>query len=129
MPESDQLSAPAPQAPGNETGAAGQIPQAANVAAAAAAASERIVDLVGKVRARTTLKVMVLLRVVVYGLVVSIAVITALVLAVLGLVRMWDAYVPLNPLGRRVWLGYVVVGGLLFLAGAALLGWRRAARR
>jgi hypothetical protein len=126
MPESDQLSPPAPQAQGSGAGATGQIPGAASVAAAA---SERIVDLVDKVRARTTLKVMVVLRAVVYGLVVSIAVITALVLAVLGLVRMWDAYLPLDPLGRRVWLGYVVVGGLVFLAGAALLGWRRAARR
>jgi hypothetical protein len=38
---------------------------------------------------------------------------------------MWDAYVPLSPEGRRVWLGYVVVGGLLFVAGAVLLARRR----
>jgi hypothetical protein len=95
----------------------------------AAAASERIVGLVGKVQARTTLKVVTLLRVVVYGLVVVVALVTALLLAVIGLVRIWDAYLPLSPLGRRVWLGYVVVGGLVFLAGAALLGRRRAERR
>jgi hypothetical protein len=73
--------------------------------------------------------VVTLLRIVVYGLIVVIALITALVLVVLGLVRMWDAYLPLDPVGRRVWLGYVVVGGLLFLGGAVMLGRRRAARR
>jgi hypothetical protein len=93
------------------------------------AASAHIIDLVGKVRARTTLKVVTLLRIVVYGLVVVVALITALVLLVLGVVRLWDAYLPLAPVGRRVWLGYVVVGGLLFLVGAALLGRRRTARR
>ena len=93
------------------------------------AASDHIIDLVGKVRARTTLKVVTLLRIVVYGLSGCHALITALVLLVLGVVRIWDAYLPLAPVGRRVWLGYVVVGGLLFLGGAALLGRRRTARR
>ena len=51
----------------------------------------------------------------------AVALLVALVLGVIGLVRMWDAYVPLSPEGRRVWLGYVVVGGLLFVAGAVLL--------
>jgi hypothetical protein len=125
MPESDELSA-APQVPGDAADAPGRRPQAANVAAAA---SDRIIEMVGKVKARTTLKVVTLLRAVVYGLVVIVALLTALVLAVLGLVRLWDAYLPLSPLGRRVWLGYVVVGGLAFLAGAALLGRRRAERR
>ena len=74
------------------------------------------------------MKVVTLLRVVVYGLVVLIALLTALVLALIGVVRMWDAYVPLDPVGRRVWLGYVVVGALVFLAGAALLGRRKAER-
>jgi len=111
---------------GDAADGAGRTAQTANVAAAA---SERIVGLVGKVQARTTLKVVTLLRVVVYGLVVVVALVTALLLAVIGLVRIWDAYLPLSPLGRRVWLGYVVVGGLVFLAGAALLGRRRAERR
>jgi hypothetical protein len=126
MSESDEFSAPGSHAPGDSADGVGRSTQTVNVAAAA---SEHIVDFVAKVKARTTLRVVVLLRFIVYGLVVAIALVTALVLAVLGLVRMWDAYIPLNPLGRRVWLGYVVVGGLFFLAGAALLGRRRAARR
>jgi uncharacterized BrkB/YihY/UPF0761 family membrane protein len=126
MPDSDEVLAPVPNVAGDSAGTAGGSPQVVNVADAA---SEHIIDLVGKVKARTTLKVVILLRVVVYGLVVAVALVTALVLAVLGLVRIWDAYIPLDPVGRRVWLGYVVVGGLLFLGGAALLGRRRTARR
>lgn len=125
MPESDEVPGSAPRTPGDGVGAARRSAQAVNVADAA---SEHIIDLVGKVKARTTLKVVMLLRIVVYGLVVAIALFTALVLAVLGLVRIWDAYLPLDPVGRRVWLGYVVLGAFLFLGGAALLG-RRTARR
>jgi hypothetical protein len=67
------------------------------------------------------------LRAVVYGLVVVVALVTALVLLILGLVRLWDVYLPLSPLGRRVWLGYVVLGAAVSLAGVALLA-RRGAR-
>ncbi|MGA3219842.1 MAG: hypothetical protein ABSE77_12330 [Acidimicrobiales bacterium] len=126
MPESDEVPVPARNVPGDSAGVPGRSPQAVNMADAA---SEHIVELVGKVKARTTLKVVTLLRVVVYGLVVAIALATALALAILGFVRMWDAYLPLEPVGRRVWLGYVVLGGLLFLGGAALLGRRGTARR
>ncbi|MGD0808448.1 MAG: hypothetical protein ABSA91_01865 [Acidimicrobiales bacterium] len=87
--------------------------------------SDYVVEGVGWLKARTTVPVMTVLRVVVYGLVVAVALLVALVLGVIGLVRMWDAYVPLSPEGRRVWLGYVVVGGLLFVAGAVLLARRR----
>jgi uncharacterized membrane protein len=90
--------------------------------------SDRVIDLVAKVKARTTLKVVNVLRAVVYGVVALVALVTALVLGVLGVVRMWDAYFPISPLGRRVWLGYVVVGAVLFAGGAALIGWRRSAR-
>ncbi len=126
MSESREVPGSAPHIPGDAAAASVRSPQAVNVADAA---SEHIIDLVGKVKARTTLKVVTLLRIVVYGLVVAVALVTALVLIVLGLVRLWDAYLPLAPVGRRVWLGYVVLGALLFLGGAALLGRRRTARR
>ena len=87
--------------------------------------SDYVVEGVGWLKARTTVPVMTVLRVLVYGLVVVVALVVAIVLGVIGLVRMWDAYVPLSPEGRRVWLGYVVLGGLLFAAGAVLLARRR----
>ena len=98
MPESDEVPGLAPPVLSDGAAAANRSPQSVNVADAA---SEHIIDLVGKIKAATTLKVVTLLRIVVYGLVVAIAVITALVLAVLGLVRLWDAYLPLDPVGRR----------------------------
>ena len=45
-------------------------------------------------------------------------------LLIISLVRIWDVYVPIEPLGRRVWLGYVTFGGLFFIAGAVLLLWK-----
>jgi hypothetical protein len=87
--------------------------------------SDYVVDGVGWLKARTTVPVMTVLRVLVYGLVVAVALLVAFVLGVIGLVRMWDAYVPLSPEGRRVWLGYVVLGALLFVAGVVLLARRR----
>ena len=87
--------------------------------------SDYVVEGVGWLKARTTVPVMTVLRVLVYGLVVAVALLVAFVLGVIGLARMWDAYVPLSPESRRVWLGYVVLGGLLFAAGVVLLMRRR----
>lgn len=87
--------------------------------------SDYVVEGVGWLKARTTVPLMTVLRVLVYGLVVAVALLVAFVLGAIGLARMWDAYVPLSPEGRRVWLGYVVLGGLLFAAGVVLLAWRR----
>jgi len=89
--------------------------------------SDRVIGGVAWVKARTTLRALTVLRAVVYGLVVVVALVTALVLLILGLVRLWDVYLPLSPLGRRVWLGYVVLGAAVSLAGVALLA-RRGAR-
>jgi hypothetical protein len=83
-----------------------------------------VVQGVGWLKARTTARAQTALRAVVYGVVVIVAVIAAFVLLLIGLIRMWDVYVPIEPLGRRVWLGYVTFGGLFFIAGAALLLWK-----
>lgn len=66
------------------------------------------------------------MRALVYGFVALVALVTAAVLATAGVVRIWDVYVPVHPVGTRVWLGYVVFGGAMFLAGAWLLVPRRA---
>ena len=90
--------------------------------------SDRVVDAVAWVRARTTVRVVTLMRAVVYGSVALVALVTAAVLATAGVVRIWDVYVPVYPVGTRVWLGYVVFGGALFIGGAWLLAPRRARR-
>jgi hypothetical protein len=133
MPDSDDRTEPktgaAPGvAPGAETptGPSNPTPSPGRqVKAWADELSDYVVEGVGWLKARTTVPVMTVLRVLVYGLVVAVALLVAIVLGVVGLVRMWDAYVPLSPEGRRVWLGYVVLGGLLFAAGVVLLARRR----
>src|SRR5580658_9331915 len=132
MPDSDDRVEPS-TGPAPGTADAGTPTDLANTTSApgpqvkawADEVSDYVVDGVGWVKARTTVPVMTVLRVVVYGLVVAVALLVAFVLGVIGLERMWDAYVPLSPEGRRVWLGYVVLGGVLFLAGIVLLARRR----
>jgi hypothetical protein len=141
MPDSDDPALGAPAPPGQASAAApsevagrdpgvGQVPQppGPQVSAWAGELSARVVDGVGWVKARTTVPVVRILRALVYGLIVAVAAVTALVLGILGLVRLWDVYVPVHPLGRRVWLGYVVLGGALVLAGVFLLTRRPGAR-
>lgn len=90
--------------------------------------SDRLVDAVAWAKARATVRLVVGLRAVVYGVVILVALGTAAVLATVGLVRVWDAYVPVYPIGTRVWLGYVVFGAVFFTPGLWLLGRRRGAR-
>jgi hypothetical protein len=91
--------------------------------------SERVIDGVARLKARTTLPVVRVLRGLIYGLAAIVALFTAFVLVVVGVVRIWDAYVPVGPLTRRVWLGYLVLGGAIFLAGGVLVSRRRARQR
>jgi hypothetical protein len=88
----------------------------------------RLVGGVGWLKARATFPAVKLMRAVVYGLVALVGLLTAAVLGLVGVVRIWDVYVPVHPLARRVWLGYAVFGAALFLGGAFLLA-RRAGDR
>ena len=107
MPDSDDRTEPstgsapgvaqdagASAGPSNPTSAPG--PQ---VKAWADQLSDYVVEGVGWLKARTTVPVMTVLRVLVYGLVVVVALVVAIVLGVIGLVRIWDAYVPFEPGG------------------------------
>lgn len=90
-------------------------------AAWAATLSDFVISTVGRVRDQATVKAVIVLRALVYGMVIVAGSVTALLLLIIAVVRIWDVYIPLDPVGRRVWLGYVVLGGALFLAGALLL--------
>ena len=117
------------QAGGRLGGASVQQALASQASELAGNLSDRVVDAVAWLKARTTVRVVTVLRAIVYGLVALVALVTAAILATAGIVRIWDAYVPVHPVGMRVWLGYVVFGGAMFLGGALLMGQRRAARR
>lgn len=88
-----------------------------------------VLNTVDKVKVTATLKVVTALRLVVYGVIIVTAALTGLILGLLGVVRIWDVYIPIDPVGRRVWLGYVVFGGVLFLAGAWLLASSRGPKK
>jgi hypothetical protein len=129
-PEDNHLSTSAPggQSGGDGAGPAGAAPTAragkTQLDLWADQLADYVVQGVGWLKARTTSRAQTVLRAVVYGVVVLVAVIAAFVLLIISLVRIWDVYVPIEPLGRRVWLGYVTFGGLFFIAGAVLLLWK-----
>ena len=134
MPESD--AAPTQQLPaaGASPPGGGAVPRdervgpGPEVAQWADELSDRVIGGVDWFKSRTTVPVLKVLRAVVYGVVVLVAFLMAGILAVIGAVRIWDAYIPVHPLSRRVWLGYVVLGAVLFLGGSFLFARRSGAR-
>jgi hypothetical protein len=131
MAQSEDLSSAPPPASspsdGNGLHAAPQPPPAAKtqVGAWADELSSYVIDGVAWLRAMTTVRALTALRALVYGIVVIVALVAALLFITISLVRIWDVYVPIEPLGRRIWLGYVVFGGLYFIAGLFLVTWKR----
>jgi hypothetical protein len=83
----------------------------------------RIESLVGTVRDKTTVPATTAARAIVYGLVAGVLGAGALVLLIVGGVRLLDVYLPFHPTGRRVWVVDAGASGLLLLAGMFL--WRR----
>ncbi len=83
-------------------------------------AADAVVNLVDVVRDRTTGQVLTAARAIVYGFIGVFAVIVALVLAVIGLIRLVDVVLP-----GEVWSAYFLLGTLFVLGG--LLVWRRRA--
>ena len=59
----------------------------------------------------------------VYGIVVLTLAVVLLVLSTIGLVRLLDAYIPIQPLGRRVWVVYAGLSAIFLLAGTFV--WRK----
>jgi hypothetical protein len=82
--------------------------------------TDKIVNIIGKVRDNTTDRAVVGVRAVVFGLLAVVAAITALPLLLVVLTRLFQQLVQLVPgvdYGRSVWLSYVVVGLLMIGAG------------
>ncbi len=102
------MTSPSPASPGNDW--------PADVAA-------RIDSLVGAVRDRTTVPAATAATVVVYGLLLTVLASALGILLVIALIRLLDAYLPLHPVGRRVWVVDAAVSAI-FLAGGAFM-WRK----
>ena len=84
----------------------------------AAQTADTIERVVGSVRGKTSEPVERVARLVVYGLVAGLLGLTALVLLLVGVVRLLDVYLP-----GQVWTIYVALGGIFTLTG--LLFWRK----
>ncbi len=78
-------------------------------------ALDKVDEIVGKVRANTTDRLVRIARVVVFGLLAVIMGVTAGVLAVIGLVRGLDEVLP-----GPVWSVYLLLGAIFTGAGAFL---------
>ena len=84
----------------------------------AAQTADTIERVVGSVRGKTSEPVERVARIVVYGLVAGALGTCALVLLIVGLIRVLDVYLP-----GEVWIPYAALGGIFTLLG--LLLWRK----
>lgn len=84
--------------------------------------ADRIESVVTAVRDKTTVPVQKAAAVVVYGLVAGLLGTMAVILLVIGLLRL-HVYLPWHPEGRRVWITDVVLGAIIVVVGGLL--WRR----
>lgn len=86
-----------------------------------AQAADAVVDAVALVRDKTTRPAQIAARGIVYGIVIAVLGVTALVLTVILLLRMYDNWVP-GPL----WIAYAALAGVFMIGG--LLCFARANR-
>ncbi|HYF47133.1 MAG TPA: hypothetical protein VD926_13040 [Acidimicrobiales bacterium] len=86
-------------------------------------AADTVVKVVDAVREKTTGPVLTVARAIVYGLIGLFAVLVALIVLTIALVRVVDAYLP-----GEVWSAHLLIGGLFTLAGLFLWTKRNADR-
>lgn len=85
-------------------------------------ATDKIVSTVDTVRVKTSGPAIKISRAVVFGLVGALISLIALIILIIGTVRLLDNVLPMD-----VWLVYLILGGV-FLAGGAFL-WSKRPRR
>jgi hypothetical protein len=85
--------------------------------------AQRIDSAVGRVRDKTTVPALTAARVVVYGVLAAALGATLLVLLVIGVIRLADVYIPLHPIGRRVWI--IDAGASAIFLALGMLLWRK----
>lgn len=79
---------------------------------------DRLEEVIDKVRAQTTDRLLRIVRTVVFGLVAVIMALMAVILLIIATVRAFDRLIP-----QEVWLTYLVIGGLF--TGAGLFLWSK----
>jgi len=88
--------------------------------------ADRIVGWVDTLKSYSTDKVVLALRAVVFGLVVLVLALSAIVLLTIAMVRMADAYLPIGAgVGDATWAAHLFVGSMLAIVGLGAWGSRR----
>ena len=77
-----------------------------------AQATDRFVTLVDDVKAKTTGPLLKVIRALVYGVIILVVGLAAVVLLVVGLVRLVEVYLP-----GEIWATYLLLGVVFVLAG------------
>ena len=83
-------------------------------------AADRVESVVTSIRDKTVVPVTTVARALVYGIVVGVLSIMALVLIAISAVRALDLYLPFHvgdSHARSIWLSYAIVGGIFVLVG------------
>jgi uncharacterized membrane protein len=88
--------------------------------------ADRIESVVEVVRDKTTVPVTKVARAVVYGLIAGVMGSVAMVLLAVAVFRL-NVYVPVDRVGRKVYIAYFAVGAIFLLAGMFL--WRKRVAR
>ena len=91
-------------------------------------ATDSIIDVVDKARARGTENAIRAARVLVFGLVALVFGVAAIVMTVTIIVRLADAYLPIGAgVGDATWAAHLFIGGLLAILGFGLWASRKTA--
>lgn len=90
------------------------------------ATTDRIIEVVDKVKVNGTENAVRAARAVVFGLVAAVFGFGALIISVIIGVRVADAYLPIGDgVGDATWAAHLFIGGLLSIVGFGLWGSRR----
>jgi hypothetical protein len=83
-----------------------------------AALTDHVIDTVDRIKEKTTDKAVLALRVLVFGLVISVLAIATLLMLVIMLVRIFDAYLPIGAgVGDATWAAHGFAGVIFCVLG------------
>ena len=94
------------------------------------ALTDKVIDTVDRVREKTTDNAVLALRVIVFGLVLSVLAIAVLLMSVIMLVRFFDAYLPIGAgVGDATWAAHGFTGVIFCVLGLGAWMSRRSSNK
>jgi hypothetical protein len=80
--------------------------------------ADKVEGVVGAVKQKTTIPIAKIARGIVFGMIAATLGLVALIILIIVVLRLIDVYLPFDPYGRRVWVGYAGLGAIFVVAGA-----------